>query len=137
MRTSQITITDDRAVHVSFSKSPCSCRPSSMTYSTKTSSAAARASTPHGITGWLSRRESRRHLATENIRSQLVKIGFKPYGNRKAILFQLAGDMPRARVCRTHRHPQQRGRLGQTGPHATRRTTWPSEPADRRPARLG
>lgn len=35
-----------------------------------------------------------RHLATENIRSQLVGIGIKPYEARKASLFQLAADMP-------------------------------------------
>jgi hypothetical protein len=34
------------------------------------------------------------HLATENIRSQLVAAGIKPYENRKATLFQLAGDIP-------------------------------------------
>lgn len=34
------------------------------------------------------------HLQTENIRSQLVAIGIKPYESRKAALFQLAGEMP-------------------------------------------
>lgn len=34
------------------------------------------------------------HLATENLRSQLVAIGIKPYEARKASLFQLAGDVP-------------------------------------------
>lgn len=35
-----------------------------------------------------------RHLATENIRSQLVDIGIKPREHRKAALFGLAGEMP-------------------------------------------
>lgn len=46
-------------------------------------------------TGWLfPGGNPGRHLATENIRCQLVAIGIKPYENRKATLFQLAGDMP-------------------------------------------
>ena len=46
-------------------------------------------------TGWLfPGGNPGRHLSTENIRSQLVAIGIKPYENRKATLFQLAGDMP-------------------------------------------
>lgn len=35
-----------------------------------------------------------RHLATENIRAQLVAIGINPYEGRKAALFQLASDIP-------------------------------------------
>ena len=46
-------------------------------------------------TGWLfPGGNPDRHLATENIRSQLVAIGIKPYENRKATLFQLAGEIP-------------------------------------------
>ncbi len=35
-----------------------------------------------------------RHLATENIRSQLVAIGMNPYQGRKAALYQLASSIP-------------------------------------------
>jgi hypothetical protein len=35
-----------------------------------------------------------RHLQTENIRAQLVAIGIKPYESRKAALFHLAAEMP-------------------------------------------
>ncbi|MCF4121704.1 hypothetical protein L1785_11995 [Antribacter sp. KLBMP9083] len=35
-----------------------------------------------------------RHLATENIRRDLVQIGVKPHENRKAAMFQLAANMP-------------------------------------------
>jgi hypothetical protein len=46
-------------------------------------------------TGWLfPGGNPGRHLTTENIRSQLVDIGIKPYEFRKATLFQLASDMP-------------------------------------------
>lgn len=46
-------------------------------------------------TGWLfPGGNPGRHLATENIRAQLVATGIKPYENRKATLFQLAGDIP-------------------------------------------
>lgn len=46
-------------------------------------------------TGWLfPGGNPGRHLTTENIRSQLVAIGIKPYEGRKATLFQLAADMP-------------------------------------------
>ncbi|WP_220794078.1 hypothetical protein [Nocardioides pelophilus] len=46
-------------------------------------------------TGWLFPGGSPgRHIATENIRKQLVAIGLKPYEGRKATLFQLAADIP-------------------------------------------
>ncbi|WP_202863561.1 hypothetical protein [Ornithinimicrobium avium] len=46
-------------------------------------------------TGWLfPGGNPGQHLATENVRSQLVARGIKPYQNRKAALFQLAGDVP-------------------------------------------
>lgn len=46
-------------------------------------------------TGWLfPEGNPGRHLATENIRAQLVAIGMKPNEGRKAALFQLAADMP-------------------------------------------
>lgn len=46
-------------------------------------------------TGWLfPGGNPGRHLATENVRAQLVARGIKPYQNRKAALFQLAGDVP-------------------------------------------
>jgi hypothetical protein len=46
-------------------------------------------------TGWLfPGGNPGRHLATENIRAQLVAIGVKPYEARKATLYQLAADMP-------------------------------------------
>ena len=46
-------------------------------------------------TGWLfPGGNPGRHLATENIRSQLVAIGIKPFEGRKATMFQLAGDVP-------------------------------------------
>lgn len=46
-------------------------------------------------TGWLFPGGSPgRHLSTEAIRAQLVAIGIKPYENRKATLFHLAGDIP-------------------------------------------
>ncbi|BCI54837.1 hypothetical protein NIIDNTM18_41150 [Mycolicibacterium litorale] len=46
-------------------------------------------------TGWLfPGRLPGTHLSTENIRTQLVAVGVKPYEHRKAALFQLASDMP-------------------------------------------
>ena len=51
----------------------------------------------HGsrATGWLfPGGNPGRHLNTENIRSQLVAIGIKPYEGRKATLLQLAADVP-------------------------------------------
>lgn len=46
-------------------------------------------------TGWLfPGGNPGQHLATENIRAQLVAIGVKPYEARKAALYQLAADMP-------------------------------------------
>lgn len=47
---------------------------------------------PYGLA--VPRPTSRHPPVTENIRTQLVAVGVKPYEHRKAALFQLASDMP-------------------------------------------
>ena len=95
MRTSQVTSVDDGTVHVAFNgiaiqmpavvdeliREHLGHRGKSLYVSRET--------------GWLfPGGNPGRHLATENIRSQLVQIGMKPYESRKATLFQLAAKMP-------------------------------------------
>lgn len=95
MRTDQVTISDDRALQVAFSEIPIQMPPvldelirEHLKHRGKSLYAAR-------DTGWLFPGGSPgQHLATENIRSQLVAIGIKPHENRKAALFHLAGDMP-------------------------------------------
>jgi hypothetical protein len=94
MRTSQITVTDD-AVHVTFNV--ISIQMPAVLDDLIREHLQHRGKSLYASrdTGWLfPGGNPGRHLATENIRSQLVEIGIKPYENRKATLFQLAGDMP-------------------------------------------
>lgn len=95
MRTSQITMTDDQAVHVTFSALPIQMPPVLDDLIREHLDHRGKSLYASRETGWLfPGGNPGRHLATENIRSQLVAIGIKPYENRKAALFQLAGDMP-------------------------------------------
>jgi len=69
--------------------------PPSTTFSATTSTTEARASMPHAApSGCSPAATPGRHLATENIRAQLVEIGINPYQRRKAALLQLASDIP-------------------------------------------
>ncbi|MGQ9406483.1 hypothetical protein [Mycolicibacterium gilvum] len=95
MRTSQVAITDDRAVHVTFSKIPVQMPPLLDDLIREHLEHRGKSLYASRGTGWLFRGGNpAAHLATENIRSQLVAIGIKPYENRKATLFHLSGDMP-------------------------------------------
>ena len=95
MRTSQITITDDQALHVTFSTIPIQMPPVLDDLIREHLDHRGKSLYASRDTGWLfPGGNPGHHLATENIRSQLVAIGIKPYENRKAALFQLAGDMP-------------------------------------------
>jgi hypothetical protein len=95
MRTSQVTVAPDGNVHVAFNaialqmpavvdqiiRDHLTHRGKSLYVSRDT--------------GWLfPGGNPGHHLATENIRAQLVEIGIKPYESRKAALFQLAAEMP-------------------------------------------
>ena len=95
MRSSQVAVTGDHAVHVTFSGAPVQMPPllddlirSHLDHRGKSLYASRE-------TGWLfPGGNPGAHLDTENIRSQLVAMGIKPYESRKAALFQLAGDTP-------------------------------------------
>lgn len=94
MRTSQITVTDG-AVHIAFSTLPIQMPPVLDDLIREHLQHRGKSLYASRDTGWLfPGGNPGRHLSTENIRSQLVMIGIKPYENRKATLFQLAGDMP-------------------------------------------
>ncbi len=93
MRTSQVTLSED-SVHITFSTLPIQM-PAVLDDLIREhpDHRGKNLYASHG-TGWLFPGGSPcRHLATENIRAQLVAIGIKPYENRKATLFQLAGDI--------------------------------------------
>jgi len=82
-------------------------------------------------TGWLfPGGNPGRHLATENIQAQLVAIGIKPYENRKATLFQLAGDIPAPVLAELIGIATTTPPTGHDSPHATGPATSPTEPAD-------
>ncbi|WP_235616848.1 hypothetical protein [Mycobacterium montefiorense] len=95
MRTSQVDIAGDKSAHVTFDAARVQMPPildcliREQIARRGKSLYASRGTSwlfPGGMPG--------HHIATENIRSQLVAIGIKPYENRKAALFQLAGEMP-------------------------------------------
>jgi hypothetical protein len=95
MRSHQVTVTGDRAVHVAFGPIPIQMPPVLDDLIREHLDHRGKSLYASRDTGWLfPGGNPGRHLATENIRSQLVAIGIKPYENRKATLFQLAGDMP-------------------------------------------
>lgn len=95
MRTSQVTLADDGTVRVAFNNIAIQMPAvlddligEHLTHRGK-SLYASRG------TGWLfPGGNPGRHLATENIRAQLVATGIRPYEGRKAALFQLAAAMP-------------------------------------------
>lgn len=95
MHADQVTLTDDGQVTVTFERTPILMpepldriiiehmnRRGQASYASRNS----RWLFPGGIPG--------NHLATENIRGQLVDRGIKPYNSRKAALFQLAAEIP-------------------------------------------
>ncbi|OKH62282.1 hypothetical protein EB73_28170 [Mycobacterium sp. SWH-M3] len=95
LRTSRISTSDDRNVHVVFAAAPIEMPPllDDLIREHLEQQGESRYTPRH--TGWLfPGRLPGTHMTTENIRSQLVDIGIKPYENRKAALFQLASDMP-------------------------------------------
>jgi hypothetical protein len=94
MRSEQVTVTDDR-VFVRFEDTPIQmpepldamirehqAQRGHASYASRDS----RWLFPGGIPG--------NHLATENIRAQLVQRGIKPWNSRHAALFQLAAEVP-------------------------------------------
>lgn len=94
MKTSQVSHIDD-TMHVSF-RSIAIPMPAPLD-TLIAEQLSRRGMSLHGSrgTGWLfPGGNPGRHLATENIRGQLVAIGMKPNEGRKAALFQLAADMP-------------------------------------------
>ena len=92
---SQVTITDDQVVHVTFNAIPIEMPPLLDDLIRDHVKRRGKSLYASRDTRWLfPGGKPSLHLATENIRSQLVAIGIKPYENRKAALFQLAGDMP-------------------------------------------
>lgn len=94
MRTSQVTVADD-TVHVAFSTLPIQMPAVLDGLIREHLDHRGKSLYASRDTGWLfPGGNPGRHLATENIRAQLVAIGIKPYENRKATLFQLAGDIP-------------------------------------------
>jgi hypothetical protein len=94
MRTSQVTI-DDARVHVAFSGIPIQMPPVLDDLIRQHLRHRGKSLYASRDTGWLfPGGNPGRHLATENIRSQLVAIGIKPYEGRKTTLFELAAAIP-------------------------------------------
>jgi hypothetical protein len=94
MRTHQVTLTED-AVHVAFNSIPIQMPPVLDDLIREHLEHRGKSLYASRETGWLFPGGTPGlHLMTENFRSHLVAIGIKPYENRKATLFQLAGDMP-------------------------------------------
>lgn len=95
MQTSQITLNDDQTLHITFGAVPVQMPPVLDELIREHLEHRGKSLYASRATGWLfPGGNPGHHLATENIRSQLVAIGIKPYENRKATLFQLAGDIP-------------------------------------------
>ncbi len=94
MRTDQVTTTPDGGVHVTFGAVPIQMPP--ILDDLIRDHLHLRGQSPYGRdAGWLFPGGiPGRPLTTENIRSQLVAIGVKPYQSRKAALFQLAAEIP-------------------------------------------
>jgi hypothetical protein len=94
MRTRQVTLTDD-GVHVAFRDLPIQMPAVLDDLIREHLDHRGKSLYASRDIGWLfPGGNPGRHLATENIRAQLVAIGIRPYEGRKATLFQLAGDMP-------------------------------------------
>ncbi|MEG9227262.1 hypothetical protein [Aeromicrobium sp. Sec7.5] len=94
MRTSQTTVTD-QTVHVTFNTTPVQMPPLLDDLIRQHLQHRGKSLYASRETGWLfPGGNPGRHLSTEAIRSQLVATGIKPYENRKATLFGLAGDIP-------------------------------------------
>ncbi len=94
MRTDQVTTTPDGSVHVRFGAVPIQMPP--ILDDLVRDHLQLRGQSPYGRdAGWLFPGGiPGRPLTTENIRSQLVAIGIKPYQTRKAAHFQLAAEIP-------------------------------------------
>jgi len=114
MRTNQVTVADD-TVHVCFSTLPIQMPAVLDDLIREHLDKRGKSLYASRDTGWLfPGGNPGRHLATENIRAQLVAIGIKPYEPQSHSL-PARRRHPRARPGRTHRHHQrQRRRLGQT-----------------------
>ncbi len=94
MRTDQVSLTD-QGVQVRFHTVPVQMPPGLDTLLREQLQQRGKSLYASRDTGWLfPGGNPGRHLATENVRAQLVARGIKPYQNRKAALFQLAGDVP-------------------------------------------
>jgi len=94
MRTSQVNHGPDATIHVTFGGLPIQMPP--VVDDILRDHLQRRGQSPYGTgAGWLfPGGVPGRPLTTENIRSQLVDIGIKPYQTRKAALFQLAAQIP-------------------------------------------
>lgn len=94
MRTDQVTLAED-TVHVAFNDLPIQMPAVLDDLIREHLHHRGKSLYASRGTGWLfPGGNPGRHLATENIRSQLVAIGIKPFEARKATLFALAGDVP-------------------------------------------
>lgn len=83
-------------------------------------------------TGWLFPGGSPgRHIATENIRRQLVEIGMKPYEGRKAALFQRLPTSPHPSWPTSSASATRTPPTGHDSQHATGAATSPSVHGDR------
>lgn len=95
MRTSQIAETDDHGLNVTFNTIPIRMPPVLDDLIREHLERRGKSLYASRDTGWLfPGGNPGHHLASENIRAQLVATGIKPYENRKAALFHLAGDIP-------------------------------------------
>lgn len=95
MRSSQVTIADDHTVMVTFNTIPVQMPPGLDDLIRDHLTRRGKSLYGSRDTGWLfPGGNPGHHLATENIRAQLVEIGIKPFEHRKAALFHLAGDIP-------------------------------------------
>jgi hypothetical protein len=95
MRTSQITLTADGGVEVTFNAVPI--RMPAILDDLVRAHLDERGLSQYGRqnSNWLfPGGQPGRHLQTENIRRQLVEVGIKPLESRKAALFQLAAETP-------------------------------------------
>ncbi len=95
MRTNQIDQRGDGTIFVTFERTPIQMPDPLAAIITEHLQRRGQASYASRDNGWLFPGGiPGRPLATENVRSQLVERGIKPYDNRKAAQFQLATQIP-------------------------------------------
>lgn len=95
MTTAQITLCDDGRVLISFDATPVQMPPILDELIRQHLTRPGVPSIASGDHGWLlPGRNPGRHLATENLRKELVDHGIRPGRSRHAALFGLAGSLP-------------------------------------------